>query len=278
MSAVVWIAEHAAASVGLCLAAAGLVVWPLTAPSGRDRTRAWLVAAVLAAWSLAALAWLMGSDVAVAQALRAADSALAVALRTGLSPDALQAWGGWTHAGDALLITALAAVVACALWRQGDRALMVVWLAGLAGNALTVRLLKVLVARARPLHDHGVWVIVSGSSFPSGHAAAAVMAWGGCAWLISRRGPALWHRRAWLLASALVVSIGGSRVLLQVHHASDVLAGWACGLAWLALAVVAGDLALQRWPQRLRQAASASAAGAHPLHQRGQVVDVERLG
>jgi membrane-associated phospholipid phosphatase len=52
-----------------------------------------------------------------------------------------------------------------------------------------------------------------------------------------------------MLASALAFTIGSSRVFLQVHFASDVLAGFAWGAAWLAVCVLSVELS-RRW--RLR--------------------------
>jgi undecaprenyl-diphosphatase len=53
-----------------------------------------------------------------------------------------------------------------------------------------------------------------------------------------------------LLAAVLIILTGLSRVYLGVHFPSDVLAGWAAGLAILAAAI----LGLEEWD---RQAAPA---------------------
>ena len=77
----------------------------------------------------------------------------------------------------------------------------------------------------------------SAGVFPSGHASAAMAVYGTACYLIWRLAPAPWRRPSLALAAALVTAIGLSRVLLQVHFASDVAAGWAISLAWMILCV-----------------------------------------
>lgn len=68
----------------------------------------------------------------------------------------------------------------------------------------------------------------STSSFPSGHASAAAFA----ATLLAARGPA-WARPLWYSVAAVVAL---SRAFVRIHHASDVVAGLATGLALAAVA------------------------------------------
>ena len=96
-------------------------------------------------------------------------------------------------------------------------------LLALAPANLAVEGLKRAVNRARPDGEHKR----SNASFPSSHAANAAA----IAWVFSRR----WRRLApafW--AAALLVA--GSRVYLNRHYLSDVLVGFAIGMAcaWLA--------------------------------------------
>ena len=70
-------------------------------------------------------------------------------------------------------------------------------------------------------------------SFPSGHASGAVVMFGVLATLGAERWPER-TRQLWVGGACIAFAIGASRVVLNVHHASDVLAGWCLGLAWLA--------------------------------------------
>jgi membrane-associated phospholipid phosphatase len=79
---------------------------------------------------------------------------------------------------------------------------------------------------------------VPGTSFPSGHSletAAMLLALTAVAWPVLSRG---WRRVALVVAGSGILMVGTARVALNVHHPSDVLAGWALGyllflVAWL---------------------------------------------
>ena len=87
--------------------------------------------------------------------------------------------------------------------------------------------------RARP--DLGTVIPLPHSySFPSGHAATAVVLYGALGVLLAERASSRLRAVAWLAGAAvLALAIGASRVLLNVHFVSDVAAGFAVGLAWL---------------------------------------------
>lgn len=96
-------------------------------------------------------------------------------------------------------------------------------------------MLKTGYARPRPaLVAH--LVEVSSSSFPSGHAMNSAIVFLSLGVLLSR---ALPERRlkGYVLSAGVVLTllVGTSRVYLGVHWPTDVLAGWAIGLAWAGL-------------------------------------------
>lgn len=109
------------------------------------------------------------------------------------------------------------------------------WLHGLIG-AIAIGLasaanqgLKAVIARARPdLLDP--LVEERGFSFPSGHSALGMAAWGVLAVLVMRsRLPRTVRLAVVAVLGVLIVLIGLSRVWLGVHYPTDVLAGWTAG-------------------------------------------------
>jgi membrane-associated phospholipid phosphatase len=182
-------------------------------------------------------------------ALGAADQALADALRTGVPPAALQVFAGLTRLANTETLTVLCVAVAIALVAAGRRWLAFGWVAAVVGNALLNTTLKQVFERVRPVHDDGL-VMAHGFSFPSGHSSGSVVVYGMLAYVAMRFVPRRWHLGLMLAAVALAFSIGASRMFLRVHFASDVVAGFASGGAWLAVCIV--SIELTRWYAKRR--------------------------
>lgn len=110
------------------------------------------------------------------------------------------------------------------------RRLQAVFLAGsVAGAAILNIFLKALFQRERPLEQ---LIAVEGYSFPSGHAMSS-MALALALVIICWRTKMRWVIVA--LAAVYVLVVGFSRVYLNVHYVSDVLAGWAFSGLWVYL-------------------------------------------
>lgn len=126
-----------------------------------------------------------------------------------------------------LVLAALIFLLIKRSWNQ------LIWVAiGTSGILLIVdRWLKPLFDRARP-PDRLVEVI--GRSFPSGHAAGAVVFYFLMCTILAERYPQL--RRPLVLGSSLwVVLIWVSTLYCRVHWLTDIIAGAAVGFIWLSI-------------------------------------------
>jgi undecaprenyl-diphosphatase len=237
-----WISRHAL-SIWAVLLAVALVVADLAwrravrRREGQDAAaRAILRPATTAAVVVAMLtvATAIAVEVRDAAGLTAFDAALAGQLRANMPDTALRAIALLTHAGDALVLgVATAVVFLVLLWRR-HRRLAGAWIAALAGTVLINSALKSWFQRERPLHDHG-FVVEHSYSFPSGHASGSMVFYGMLAYVLLVLCPPRWHRAIVVAAVAMITLVGISRILLQVHYFSDVMAGYATGLAWVTL-------------------------------------------
>jgi undecaprenyl-diphosphatase len=145
-------------------------------------------------------------------------------------------------------VTAPAVLVCIMWWWYWSQRRLAAWAlaASLACGAL-VTVLK--AAFARPLPDYVLAKFPGEGAFPSGHTMGATATLGVLVFLgaqvrVNRQSlagkPA---RTTWLYATALWVwlalSTGVARVLAQSHWATDVLAGWALGTAFVCATLLA---------------------------------------
>lgn len=85
------------------------------------------------------------------------------------------------------------------------------------------------------------------ASFPSAHAAGAMAVYGFLAYAIARDLPSPRARfQAAYWTSILIALIGLSRVVLSVHYASDVAAGFLVGGFWLLVGFAIAEFARER--------------------------------
>ena len=131
------------------------------------------------------------------------------------------------------LIALLAGVGIAIAWRRWTP-LVLMAIASAGSLAMTITG-KGLAGRARPPQYLAVPPFESSPSFPSGHTLNATVVLGLTAYLLD-----IWIRkRRWRAVvivglGLLIVAMGLSRVYLGHHWLTDVIAGWAIGLGWLA--------------------------------------------
>jgi membrane-associated phospholipid phosphatase len=173
----------------------------------------------------------------------AVDRDILYALYTRDEPLLAQAAIGVTQLGNWWTVVGVTLIGALLLFYQGKRwGALTLLIATFTGRALVI-LQKDYFARLRPEENLRL-VEVSYQSFPSGHAANPTIAYVALALLLfddpKRR------RVAVLTAMVLALLIGISRPMLGVHWPSDVVAGWAFGLMWIALIFAM----MERWKPR----------------------------
>jgi len=147
-------------------------------------------------------------------------------------------------------VVAVLAALALLVARSPRRA---AWLAlTVLASDLLDSAVKAAVRRARPTVPDPVEVLHS-YSFPSGHAMGVVVGVGALLVAVLPLLPRAFTAPLVALGLLVIVLVGASRVVLGVHYASDVLAGWLLGSAWLA-ATTAGFRAWQHeLPARVRR-------------------------
>ncbi len=109
-------------------------------------------------------------------------------------------------------------------------------LTAVLGSFLLNQYLKNNFGRLRP---ETAFYHQSGFSFPSGHAMIGAAFYGILVYLVWKNIRNFWLR--WTLILALVIwelLIAYSRIYLNVHYATDVLAGLSAGIFWCALIIV----------------------------------------
>jgi undecaprenyl-diphosphatase len=139
-----------------------------------------------------------------------------------------------TLLGSSIVLIPLLTLTGLALARRTRSWWPGIQLAAASLGALAlVNAAKALVDRPRPpdsLAGHPF-----GSSFPSGHSAQGVAAWGMLAIVLTGGCRLRTRVYAATAAAAVALSVGASRIYLGVHWLTDVLGGYALAGAWLAV-------------------------------------------
>ncbi len=133
-------------------------------------------------------------------------------------------------------------LIAVLLWRK-SHAMARFFILGVGGAMLLNVVFKSFFQRTRPDVLVKLWT-ENDYSFPSGH---ATMAMALIATLVALVWRTRWRVPLMLVGGLYVLTMGLARVYVGVHYPTDVIGGWAAGLAWVS------GLALISWP-RLRRA------------------------
>ena len=148
------------------------------------------------------------------------------------------------------MIGIVALLVLLWMWlKKRDYIGMAVFVLAIAlGNEVS-KWMKELVGRERPMFDQ--IDVAESLSFPSGHAMVGFILYMLAAHFIAENVKSNGVKLATgLLAIVIVLLIGLSRIVLQVHFPTDVLGGFTIGAAWTILWILFYDWLYERFPKK----------------------------
>ncbi len=188
---------------------------------------------------LTAIAHQVQENVVDHDGITAIDQPVLDAALTLRSPGLNEAITTYTDVGGpvGMPIVALVAVAVLVAVRRRWTPIVLVVSAALGSLAMTL-VGKSLIGRMRPPTALAVPPYEDSPSFPSGHTLNATVLVTVIVYLVLIWTTATWQRvLALAVGGTFIVTMGLSRVFLGHHWLTDVIAGWAIGLAW-ALAVI----------------------------------------
>jgi membrane-associated phospholipid phosphatase len=143
-----------------------------------------------------------------------------------------------TQLGSIYTVVGLCVVLAVVeTLRTRNRWIVPFIIVAVGGEEVLTLTVKQLVNRARPAFNPAAATL--GPAFPSGHAATAAVFYATAALLLGRRRGHTARALLAALAAGIAVAVAASRVLLDVHWLTDVIAGLALGWAWFAVCAIA---------------------------------------
>ena len=185
----------------------------------------WTLIAVVSAIALFAFADI-GEDVAEQSTTRF-DNAVSAWFMAHQNPQLYKVALALTWIGSPTVMIVLAIVAAGLFFARGGRSKAGVVVAAPAAGSLLSGLLKIVYGRARPAG--AALLNESTFSFPSGHAATSAAVAVTLCYVLARERIISWPS-AIVIGGAVPLVVGLTRLYLNVHWTTDVVAGWSVGL------------------------------------------------
>ncbi|MFT9123543.1 MAG: phosphatase PAP2 family protein [Leuconostoc mesenteroides] len=137
-----------------------------------------------------------------------------------------------TQAGNMTAIIVVSVIVSIFLaYKHCYRELLFLFVNIILSAGIITQVLKHMITRVRPQPQ---LIQESGYSFPSGHSMAAILLYGSLIILINYHlKPSLFKTASVIVLTSLIIIIPISRVYVNVHYPSDILAGLSLGYVLL---------------------------------------------
>jgi membrane-associated phospholipid phosphatase len=204
---------------------------PVDSRTRRVLLRAIPLSLISAIVALLLFAW-MAEEVLESGTLHFDDNVRA-AVHQYASPSLTVFMRGITLLGSMEVLLPSALIVLTVLLVRGKRYEAIVLSVTMAGGVILNIVLKLSFHRVRPDPFFDLATPAS-YAFPSGHALLALCFYGVMARILSDSLKSREQRwMIWIGAVCFIGLIGLSRIYLGVHHASDVLAGYAAAIVWI---------------------------------------------
>ncbi|PFR37628.1 PAP2 family protein [Bacillus cereus] len=151
----------------------------------------------------------------------------------------------FTKLGSAIGIVATLVISLLVFWKKRYYAVMIVYPMGILITHLVNKGIKEIVKRERPSLNEALDAL--GYSFPSGHAMLSIMTFGFLTYIIAANLKSVAGKCVTtILMGIVILSIGLSRVILNVHYPTDILAGYCVGGILLIIAIYYHRLLTER--------------------------------
>ncbi|GAB6446852.1 phosphatase PAP2 family protein [Bacillus luti] len=151
----------------------------------------------------------------------------------------------FTKMGSEIGIITTLVISLLVFWKKRYYAAMIVYPLGILVTHLVNKGIKEIVKRDRPSLNEALDAL--GYSFPSGHAMLSIMTFGFLAYIIAANLKSVTEKYViTILLGILIVLIGLSRIILNVHYPTDILAGYCFGGILLIIAIYFHRLLTER--------------------------------
>ena len=182
-----------------------------------------------------ALFLLIYLDITLNGPISALDSRISLGIAFFRTPFLTAMMESITYIGNALPMMILSAILAAVLAVKKIRHDLAFAVMVLGGAYILKSLVKYLAVRPRP--DGGL-IAASESSFPSGHALMTLVFFAIIIYLFKDRIKEGAKRAIFIILCIIIpLTVGLSRIYLNVHWASDVISGFFLGLAWVSIMI-----------------------------------------
>ncbi|MBE5105644.1 phosphatase PAP2 family protein [Bacillus thuringiensis] len=151
----------------------------------------------------------------------------------------------FTKLGSAIGVITTLIISLLVFWKKRYYAAMIVYTMAILTTHLVNKGIKEIIKRDRPSLNEALDAL--GYSFPSGHAMLSIMTFGFLAYIIAANLKSVVGKCGiTILLGILIIWIGLSRVILNVHYPTDILAGYCVGGILLVIAIFCHRLLTER--------------------------------